>query len=64
VLEAVAQGNSALATVRLARLDHALMSLPGAGPGATAALRARGSILAMSEALTQHASYFDAGAPG
>ncbi len=26
-------------------------------------LRARGSILAMSEALTQHAAYFDAGAP-
>ncbi len=63
-LEAVALGNSALATARLARLDHTLMSLPGAGPGATAALRARGRILAMAEALTQHAAYFDAGAPG
>ncbi len=28
------------------------------------ALRARASILAISEALTEHASYFDAGAPG
>jgi uncharacterized membrane protein YccC len=62
-LEALGQGSSALATARLARLDHALMSLPSAGPGATAALRARASILAMSEALTEHASYFDAGAP-
>jgi uncharacterized membrane protein YccC len=63
-LEAVARGSSALATAHLARLDHVLMSLPGAGPGAPTALRARGSILAMSEALTQHAAYFDAGAPG
>jgi hypothetical protein len=44
---------------RLARLDEALASRPGA-----AALRARGSILAMSGALTQHAAYFDAGARG
>jgi hypothetical protein len=27
-------------------------------------LRARGSILAVSEALAQHAAYFDAEAPG
>jgi uncharacterized membrane protein YccC len=63
-LEAVAQGNSAMATARLPRLDRALASLAGTGPEATAALQARGSILAMSEALSQHASYFDAGAPG
>ena len=43
----------------LARLDEALASRPGA-----AALQARGSILAMSEALTEHPAYFDAGAPG
>jgi hypothetical protein len=30
----------------------------------TAALRARGSILAMSEALAEHAAYFEAGAFG
>jgi uncharacterized membrane protein YccC len=63
-LAAVAAGNSAVATTRLAVLDHVLASLPGAGTGARAALRARGGVLAVSEALTQHASYFDAAAPG
>jgi uncharacterized membrane protein YccC len=58
-LEAMARGDSASATVRLARLDKALAARPG-----VAALRARSSILAMSEALTQHAAYFGAGAPG
>jgi uncharacterized membrane protein YccC len=57
-LDAVASGDSAIASARLARLDEALASRPDA-----AALRARGSILAMSEALTQHSAYFDAGAP-
>jgi uncharacterized membrane protein YccC len=59
---ALARGDSAAATARLARLDH-LMALPDAGAAATAVLRARARILAMSEALTQHAAYFDAGAP-
>ena len=63
-LEAVAQGNNAMATGRLARLDQALAARSGAGTGAPAALRARGSILAISEALTQHAAYFGAGAAG
>src|SRR5216683_5017206 len=58
-LEAVASGDSGLATARLAQLDEALASRPGA-----AALQARGSILAMSEALTEHAAFFNAGAPG
>jgi uncharacterized membrane protein YccC len=58
-LEALAQGNSAIATKRLAFLDQALAARLGA-----AALRARGSILAMSEALTEHSIYFDAGASG
>jgi uncharacterized membrane protein YccC len=58
--EALAQGHSALATARLASVDRALASRPGAPP---AALRARGLILAISQALTQHAFYFDAGAP-
>jgi uncharacterized membrane protein YccC len=60
-LEAVARGDSAIATTRLARLDEALASRPGP---ATATLRARGLILAISEVLTQHAAYFDAGEPG
>jgi hypothetical protein len=58
-LQAMAQGDSVIATTRLARLDDALASRPG-----PAALRARGSILAMSEALTEHSAYFDAGVPG
>jgi hypothetical protein len=62
-LAAVAQGNGALATARLAGLDHALMSLPGADTKASLALRARGSILAISEVLTQHAAYFDGAEP-
>jgi uncharacterized membrane protein YccC len=57
-LDSVARGDCGIATARLARLDQVLAALPG-----PAALRARGLILAMSEALTQHAAYFDAGAP-
>jgi uncharacterized membrane protein YccC len=62
-LEALARGNSSIATARLSRLDDRLASLPVAGSGAPLALQARGSILAISEALIEHASYFDAGAP-
>jgi uncharacterized membrane protein YccC len=58
-LQAFTRGSSALATATLANLDAALASRPGA-----AALRARGLILAISGALTQHSSYFDAGVPG
>jgi uncharacterized membrane protein YccC len=60
-LEALAQGDSALAAARLARLDERLAALSGTGPEASLALQARGSILAISEALTDHAAYFDAG---
>jgi uncharacterized membrane protein YccC len=58
---ALAQGNSTIATARLARLDRRLASHPGAG---SVVLRARGHVLAISVALAEHASYFDAGAPG
>jgi uncharacterized membrane protein YccC len=58
-LEAVAQGQRAIAVERLAWVDQALASRPGA-----AALRARGLILAISASLTQHAAYFEAGASG
>ena len=54
--DALAAGDIAMAIDRLHRLDHALADHQGA-----AALRARGSILAMSDALTQHSSYFGAG---
>jgi uncharacterized membrane protein YccC len=58
--DALARGDSLVATERLARLDQRLAALPG--PGARVRLRARSSILAMSEALAQHAAYFDSGA--
>ncbi len=57
-LDAVARGNCAMATAKLAEIDAALTSVPG-----EAALRARSLILAISAALAQHAAYFDAGAP-
>jgi uncharacterized membrane protein YccC len=60
-LDAVARGDSAAAAKRLAEFDRMLAALPDTRPGASVRLRARGSILAMSEALTQHASYFDSG---
>jgi uncharacterized membrane protein YccC len=63
-LAALAHGSSALAITRLARLDYLLASRPGRGPETQLTLRARSNILAISEALMQHASYFDAGAPG
>jgi len=59
-LEALAQGQSAIAVERLATVDQVL----AARSAAPAALRARGLILAISASLTQHAAYFDAGAPG
>jgi uncharacterized membrane protein YccC len=55
-LEALRRGDIALVTTHLGRLDDALAARPGA-----AALRTRGSILVLSEVLTQHAAYFEAG---
>ena len=61
-LLAVGQGNSALAMVRLDRLDEALAARSHVDPVSQTILRARGCILVLSEMLTQHAAYFDAGA--
>jgi uncharacterized membrane protein YccC len=58
-LAALRRGDVALAATRLNGLDDGLAARPG-----VAALRARCSILAMSEALTQHAGYFAARASG
>ena len=60
-LAVIAQGKSETAAACLSRLDEALAGYADTDPDA---LRGRGSILAMSEVLTQHAAYFDAGAPG
>jgi hypothetical protein len=57
-LEAVARGNCAMANAELGKLDAALAAVPG-----ETALRARGLILAISYSLSQHAAYFEAGAP-
>ena len=58
-LDAMTQGDSALATTRLGQLDGALAARPD-----VAALQVRGSILEISEGLNQHPTYFDAGVPG
>jgi uncharacterized membrane protein YccC len=62
-LASVACGQSGHAIECLARIDQALAVLPRVGPGAAVILRAQGSIRAISEALAQHASYFDSEAP-
>src|SRR5271163_632451 len=58
-LEPLRRGDIALVIAHLDRLDDALADRPG-----PAALHARGSILALSEVLTHHATYFEAGEPG
>jgi fusaric acid resistance family protein len=62
-LHALAQGDSSTARIWLARLDHRLAAPAGAETQTSLALRARASILAVSEALARHAEYFDWGAP-
>ncbi len=61
-LSALAQGNSSTARAWLTRFDERLASLAGAEAQPSIALQARGSILAISGALTRHAEYFDSGA--
>jgi uncharacterized membrane protein YccC len=56
-LDAFVCGNCTMATAGLAEIDAALSGRPE-----ETALRARGLILAISGALTQHAAYFGAGA--
>jgi uncharacterized membrane protein YccC len=62
-LAAFSCGSSAMAVARLRQLDRRLASDPDTGPEAAIALRARAHLLAISEALTEHSSYFDTGAP-
>jgi uncharacterized membrane protein YccC len=61
-LKAFAQGNSGVAMARLRQLDRHLTSGSEDGPDAVLAVRARSRIVIISEALEEHASYFDAGA--
>lgn len=62
-LDAVAEGESGEAIRSLAQIDCSLAAFPDVGRCAVARLRARGGILAISEALAQHRAYFDSGGP-
>jgi uncharacterized membrane protein YccC len=61
VLAALADGNSAIAP-QFARLDEDLASLPDGVSQPDLVMRARASILAISEALAKHAAFFGSGA--
>ena len=61
-LAALAQGDIEDATRRFAFVDRDLASASKEGLSAADALQARASILAMSDALCQYASYFGSGA--
>jgi uncharacterized membrane protein YccC len=58
--EALAIGNSALATERLSNVDRDLAAIPDRKEGSLVRLRARSSILSITEALKQYSTYFDA----
>jgi uncharacterized membrane protein YccC len=62
-LDTIARGDSAVAAARLASVDRRLAELSGTRPGPRIRLWVRESLLALSEALTRHAAYFDARAP-
>ena len=61
-LEALAQGNSATAVAQLRQLDHRLARDNDAQPEAAAAIPMRARIGVISEALSEHRTYFDTGA--
>jgi len=61
-LDAFARGHGAVAVDRLSQLDRMLAALSISGPAARINIRARGSILVISEALVRHAAYLDSGA--
>lgn len=62
-LASFAQGYSAVAIARLYQLECRLASDPETGPETDDVLRVRGRIIAFSEVLAEHGSYFDSGAP-
>jgi uncharacterized membrane protein YccC len=57
----LARGRSAVATAELARFDQALAGTRRAEQAHGLVLHARGTVLALSEVLTEYGSYFDAG---
>jgi len=62
-LNDIALGHSTEAIAKLRQFDDRLASARETGTEATMALRGRGHILVISEALAEHGHYFDAGAP-
>jgi uncharacterized membrane protein YccC len=62
-LASFAQGNSTAAIARLDRLDRRLASSPDPGPATDDALRVRGHLVGLSEALAEQAAYFDSSMP-
>ncbi len=63
-LNDIALGHSTKAIAKLRRFDDRLASTRESGTEATMALRGRGRVLIISEAIAEHGHYFDAGAPG
>ncbi|HZC98234.1 MAG TPA: FUSC family protein [Bradyrhizobium sp.] len=63
-LGALAQGHGGIASARLAAFDRRLASIPDSDPRISSALRARGRILVILDALVEHRAYFEEGAPG
>jgi hypothetical protein len=55
----MARGKTVTANEHLAQLDARLAAVISSRPGGRIRLRARSSILAISEALVQHKAYFD-----
>jgi uncharacterized membrane protein YccC len=62
-LDDIALGHSTKAIAKLRQFDDRLTSTRETGTAATMALRGRGRVLIISEAIAEHGHYFDAGAP-
>src|SRR5258707_1282053 len=62
-LNYIALGHSTEAIAKLRQFDDRIASARETGTEVTMALRGRGRILVISEALAEHGAYFDAGAP-
>jgi hypothetical protein len=62
-LNEIALGHSTKAIAKLRQFDDRLASARETGTEAAIALRGRGRVLIISEAIVEHGNYFDEGAP-
>jgi uncharacterized membrane protein YccC len=62
-LNDIALGRSSNAIAKLRQFDDRLASVHETGPEAAIALRGRGRVLIVSEAIVEHGNYFDEGVP-